>query len=163
MTTQTADATADASPDEAAIRALIERCAQGFRDTDIHAIMACHAADVVCFDAHSQYESRGADAMRAFLGACFPHMRGPTTFEVHDLTVETGGDTAFAHYLVHSSCRDTEGSEHAGWMRVSLGLRRAGGAWKACHCHVSAPFDPMTEKTMFGMARDANPFEDCAA
>lgn len=156
----------DVQTDHTAIRALIERCAQGFRDSDIDAIMACHTEDVACFDAHSQYDARGAAAMRAFLAACFPHMQGPTTFEVHDLTVDAGGDSGggagFAHYLVHSSCHDTEGGEHAGWMRVTLGLRRTGEGWKACHCHVSAPFNPMTNQTMFGLARDANPFAEGA-
>ena len=149
--------------DQAAIRGLVERCAQGFREMDLDAIMSCHTDDVVCFDAHSQYEARGASAMRAFLAACFPHMRGPMLHEVNDLAVEIGGDIGFGHYMLRSSCRDTEGGEHGGWLRISLGFRRTGEGWKAAHAHISAPFDPMSEKTMFGLPRDANPFAGGAA
>ena len=149
--------------DHAAIRALIERCAQGFREMDIDAIMSCHTQDVVCFDCHSQFETRGAEAMRAFLEACFPYMKGPIVHEAHELAIATGEDVGFAHYHLRSSCRDQEDGEHGGWLRVTAGLRREGGEWRASHAHISAPFNPMTEKTMFGLPREANPFAEGAA
>lgn len=148
--------------DEAAIRALVERCAQGFRDMDIDTVMDCHTEDVVCFDCHSQFEARGAAAMRGFLEACFPYMQGPILHEIHALTVSTGGDAGFAHYHLRSSCRDLQDGEHGGWLRVTLGLRRTGGGWLASHAHISAPFNPMTGKTMFGLPREANPFAEGA-
>lgn len=149
--------------DDAAIRDLIERCAQGFREMNADAIMECHTDDVVCFDCHSQFEARGAAAMRGFLEACFPYMQGPILHEIHELSIAASGDLGLAHHHLRSSCRDQEDGEHGGWLRVTLGLRRTGGGWKASHVHISAPFNPMTEKTMFGLPRDANPFAEGAA
>lgn len=149
--------------DEAAIRGLIDRCAQGFRDMDIDAIMACHTDDVVCFDCHSRFEARGAAAVRGFMQACMPHMQGPIVHEVNDLTVAAGGDVGFAHYHLDSRCRDTQGGEHGGWLRVTLGLRRTGGEWLASHAHISAPFNPMTGASMFGLPRDADPFAEAGS
>ena len=149
--------------DESAIRALVDRCADGFRDMDIDAIMDCHTGDVVCFDCHSQFETKGAAAMRAFLEACFPFMQGPVVHENHELSIAASGDVGFAHYHLRSSCRDREGGEHGGWLRVTAGLRRTEDGWKACHAHISAPFNPMTERTMFGLPREANPFAEGAA
>ena len=149
---------------DAAIRALIERCAQGFRDMDVDAIMACHTDDVVCFDCHSRFEARGAAAVRGFMEACMPYMKGPIVHRIHDLSVAADGDVAFAHYHLESSCRDLQDGEHGGWLRVTVGLRRTGDEWKASHAHISAPFDPMTEKTMFGQPRDASPWgAECPA
>lgn len=145
---------------QSAIRALIERCAQGFRDKDIDAIMACHTRDVVCFDCHSQFEARGAEAMRAFIEACMPHMQGPVTSEVHDLSIAADGAVGIAHYHMRTGCRGADGAEHGGWLRVTLGLRREGGEWLASHAHISAPFNPMTGQTMFGMPRDASAWDN---
>ncbi len=150
----------DPDPDIAAIGGLIERCAQGFRDMNLDAIMACHTDDVVCFDCHSQFEARGAEAVRTFLAACLPHMVGPVVHRIHELAVAADGDVGFAHYHLESSCRDRAGAEHGGWLRITLGVRREGGDWKASHAHISAPFNPMTGKTMFGLPREANPFSD---
>ena len=153
MNVQTADATAAAE-----IRALVERCTRAFTDKDVDAVMACHTEDVVCFDCHSQFEARGAAAMRAFLEACMPHMHGPIVHEIDELSIVADRDVAFSHHHLRTSCRDAQGGEHGGWLRVSLGLRREGGRWLAAHAHISAPFNPMTNATMFGLARDASPW-----
>jgi uncharacterized protein (TIGR02246 family) len=157
MNVQTESETASAE-----IAALIERCAQAFRDKDVDAVMACHTDDVVVFDCHSQFEAKGAPAVRAFLEACMPHMRGPIVNEVHELSIDAGREVAVAHYHMRTSCCDTEGAEHGGWLRVTLGLRRTAGRWLAGHAHISAPFNPMTNQTMFGLARDAHAFADAS-
>lgn len=151
MTVQTPIAT-----DEAEIRALVARCAQAFIDLDTDAVMACHTDDVTSFDCHSKFEAKGAAEMRAFLDACMPYMQGPIVHEIHDLAIAVGGDVAFSHHHARTSCRGTDGEEHAGWLRVSLGFRKVGGRWLASHAHVSAPFNPMTSATMFGLPRDAD-------
>ena len=152
MNVQTVDRTATAE-----IRALVERCAQAFTDKDVDAVMACHAEDVVCFDCHSQFQARGAAQMRAFLEACMPHMHGPIVHSIDELSIVADRDVAFSHHHLRTSCRDCEGTEHGGWLRVTLGLRRVDGRWLASHAHISTPFDPMTNRTMFGLERDAMP------
>jgi uncharacterized protein (TIGR02246 family) len=157
MNVQTAEVTAAAE-----IRALVQRCTRAFTEKDVDAVMACHTEDVVCFDCHSQFEARGAAAMRAFLDACMPHMHAPIVHEIQELSIVADRDVAFSHHHLRTSCRDAEGVEHGGWLRVTLGLRRVDGRWLASHAHISAPFNPMTNATMFGLARDAAPWEDAA-
>jgi uncharacterized protein (TIGR02246 family) len=152
MNVHTGDAAATAE-----IRALVERCTRAFTDKDVDAVIACHTEDVVCFDCHSQFEARGAAAMRAFLEACMPHMHGPIVHEIDEIAIVADRDAAFSHHHLRTNCRDAAGVEHGGWLRITLGLRRVGGQWLAAHAHVSAPFDPMTNRTMFGLARDAMP------
>ena len=157
MNVQTAEATAAAE-----IRALVQRCTRAFTDKDVDAVMDCHTEDVVCFDCHSQFEARGAAAMRAFLDACMPHMHAPIVHEIQELSIVADRDVAFSHHHLRTSCRDAEGVEHGGWLRVTLGLRRVDGRWLASHAHFSAPFNPMTNATMFGLARDAASWDDAA-
>lgn len=152
-----AESGAAAASAAAEIRALIGRCAAAFRDKDVDAVMACHTEDVVCFDCHSAFETCGAAQMRAFLDACMPHMHGPIVNEIHELSIAADREVGFAHYHMRTSCRGNDGAEHGGWLRVSLGLRRTAGGWLASHAHISAPFNPMTSQTMFGLARDAMP------
>jgi uncharacterized protein (TIGR02246 family) len=157
MNLHTADTTTRDTAATAEIRALIQRCTQAFTDKDVDAVMACHTEDVVCFDCHSQFEARGAAQMRAFLEACMPHMHGPIVHDLEELSIAADRDVAFSHHHLRTSCRDAQGGEHGGWLRVTLGLRRVDGRWLASHAHISAPFDPMTSRTMFGLARDASP------
>lgn len=147
----------------AEIRALVERCARAFTEKDVDTVMACHTDDVVCFDCHSQFEARGAAAMRAFLEACMPHMHEPIVNEIQELSIAADHDLAFALYHLRTSCRGSDGAEHGGWLRATLGLRRADGRWLASHAHISSPFNPTTNQTMFGLTRDASPWADAGA
>ena len=70
--------------------------------------------------------------------------RGPIGYEIRDVRIAAGQDVAFAHYLYHVTGTLTDGSAVAMWVRATLGLQKADGAWKIVHDHESVPFDPAT-------------------
>ena len=98
--------------------------AKANRAKDIDLIMACYARDARSFDCHSALQFESAVALRKHLEACFPHMQGPLTFEIHDLEVVAGGEIAFAHYLARCGATGLDGSEHLGWLRATTCFRR---------------------------------------
>jgi uncharacterized protein (TIGR02246 family) len=147
MTTSTMSRTA-----EMEIRARIDDWAAANRAKDVERIMASYAPDVRSFDCHSALQFEGALALRQHLEACFPHMQGPLTFEIHDLEIMTGCELAFAHYLARCGATGLDGTEHGGWLRATACFRRQpDGRWLIVHDHCSAPFDPKSGQTMFGL------------
>jgi len=134
--------------DEAAIHAVIEAGAKALRALDADGVMAGCAPDLRTFECHSAFELRGSDAYRAFLEACFPFMRAPMSFEIEDLEIAAACGVGFCHYVARCVATAPDGAEHASVLRVTSGFRKEGGKWLTTHVHISAPFNPMTEKTM---------------
>ena len=80
---------------------------------------------------------------RPFATICkgwFATFSGPVGSELRDLTIETGGDIAFAHGFNRIHGKRTDGSETNVWIRLTLCFRKIGGAWKVTHEHTSVPF-----------------------
>ncbi len=148
MTTATIELTA-----EAEIRKRLDEWARATRAKDVDAIIASYAPDTRSFDCHSQLQLEGAAALRQHLEACMPCMRGPMTFEIHDLKIAAHGDVAFGHYLARFGATGQSGKVHTGWLRVTVGLRKVRDRWLIAHDHCSAPFDPESGKAML----DAGP------
>lgn len=145
-------ATSAARDAQARIRARLEEWTAAIRAKDIDGITACMTPGVLNFDCHSALQFKGAGAYRAFLEACFPHMQGAVTCELHEVSITAGEDVGFCHYIAHVIARGTDGTEHESWLRATTGLRKIGGKWLVTHGHLSAPFDPMTEKAMLDLA-----------
>jgi uncharacterized protein YndB with AHSA1/START domain/ketosteroid isomerase-like protein len=96
------------------------------------------ADDVVSYDLAPPLEHIGPG--RQGLQDWFDTWDGPIAFAMGDLTVETGGDVAFAHGLGHMTGTKKDGAEVDLWTRVTVGLGRRDGAWKITHQHTSVPF-----------------------
>lgn len=144
--------TSDAKDAQTRIRTRLEEWTAAIRAKDIDGIMACMTPGVLNFDCHSALQFKGADAYRAFLEACFPHMQGAVTCDMHELSITAGNDVGFCHYIVRVIAQGSDGTEHASWLRATAGLRKIDGEWLVAHAHLSAPFDPMTEKVMLDLA-----------
>lgn len=134
------------------IAAVVDAWAEATRNNDLEAIMAFHAPEVRTFDCHSVYEFRGAEPYRQFYEACLAHMQGSMSFDIESLDIEASGDLGFAHFIAACGATGTDGIKHLGRLRSTLCFRRSDGNWRIVHSHCSAPFNPMTEKTMFGEA-----------
>jgi uncharacterized protein YndB with AHSA1/START domain/ketosteroid isomerase-like protein len=65
---------------------------------------------------------------------------GPIALAMADLTVEIGGDVAFAYGLAHITGTKTNGAAIDLWIRCTAGLRRVDGTWTIIHLHSSVPF-----------------------
>lgn len=144
-----------ANANQQAVRARLDQWLQASRDTDIDAIMACYVPGAVSYDCHSAFQFRDLESHRRHLAACFPHMVGPMTLEMHELSVETSDNIAFCHATMRCGCKSVSGTEHWSWMRSTVCLKKVGGEWLIAHDHCSAPFDPMSGQAML----DAGPEE----
>lgn len=139
--------------DEQRVRDLIERWAEAARASDIDAIMACYAHDVLAFDAIAALQFRGHEAYRKHWEMCLQFVQGGEfILEVHDLGVAVDGEVGFAHYLSRCGCKDEQGNEQVGWMRATVCCRKLAAGWRIVHEHYSAPFDPESGKSLTGLS-----------
>jgi ketosteroid isomerase-like protein len=126
------------TPAESQIRTLINDGAKAIRAKDVDGAMAHHAADSVTFDLAPPLLSTGADA--AGLQAWFATWTGPIGYEIRDLKIAAGQDTAFCHSLIRLSGTKTDGERVDMWFRQTLCWRKVGGEWTIAHRHESVPF-----------------------
>jgi PhnB protein len=96
------------------------------------------ADDLVSYDLDPPLQHIGL--RRESMLEWFDTWDGPIALAMADLTVEIGGDVAFAHGLAHMTGTKKDGAAVDLWMRCTAGLRRSGGAWKITHQHASVPF-----------------------
>ncbi|HEU0221169.1 MAG TPA: nuclear transport factor 2 family protein [Paracoccaceae bacterium] len=147
MTSQTSK-----TADEAKIRALLEAGARAAAAGDLAAIMANYAPDIRAFDAIIALEFKGREAYGVHWQACLAQVQGPMHFYIDDLEVSAEGSIGFASFLAHCGCTKPDGTEDAGWLRVTVCLRKDGGDWKIAHEHYSVPFDPVSGKALTNLA-----------
>jgi uncharacterized protein (TIGR02246 family) len=134
------------------VRGVLDGWAEATRAKDIDGIMARYAPDVLAFDCHSALQFKGRAALRRHLEACLSAMRGPMTFEIHELDVAARDDLAFGHFVARCGGTGPDGEEHAAWLRVTVCLRRMDGRWLIVHDHCSTPFDPATTRALLDLA-----------
>jgi uncharacterized protein (TIGR02246 family) len=125
---------------ETQIRQLIEDWAKAIRAKDTEALMSHYAPDILGFDLAPPLQYAGTDAYRKNAEQWFPTFRGPVGYEVHDLSIATGGNVAFGHSLNRIRGTRTNGEETDVWVRATVGFRKVHGQWRIVHEHVSVPF-----------------------
>jgi ketosteroid isomerase-like protein len=143
------------SKEAAAVRERLDAWVNANRALDIDAVLACYAPEATSFDCHSVFRLYGPDDLRRHLEACYPHMDGPMTLDIRDLSITAGGGVGFAHFAMRCGARGRDGQEHWCWLRGTACLREIDGQWLIVHDHCSAPFDPMSNTAML----DAGPGE----
>jgi uncharacterized protein (TIGR02246 family) len=142
MEAATLTRTAHTAEDE--IRALIDRWTAATKSQDLKTVLDCYTPDVLAFDAIGALQFKGREAYGKHWEQCFSYMQGgEMVFEISELSVTTGQDLAYFHYIARcGGCCD--GEEKTGWMRVTGVCRKSKGQWRIAHEHFSSPFDPMT-------------------
>jgi PhnB protein len=125
--------------DEAQIRQVIAEWATAFRKKDRDDVTFFYTPDFVAFDLAPPLEHRLSD-VKTGLAEWFETWDGPIGFEMHDLQVVSGSDTAFSHSLNHMRGMRTSGETTDIWVRATVCFRKVGGLWKVAHEHVSVPF-----------------------
>lgn len=127
--------------EHAAVRAVVEDWAAGLRAKDAGRVMAHLAEDTVQFTMAPPLKFSGPTAIgKAELEAWFGTFRGPIGYQIRDLRIAAGDDTAFCHFLNGLSATTMEGEEFTMWNRVTLGFSRIDGRWRIAHLHQSVPF-----------------------
>lgn len=132
--------------DEAQIRALIEDRVKAVRAKDINGVMSNHAPDILSFDVVNPLQYTGSNTVRERAEEWFSWYQGPIGYEVRDLSITTGDDVAFCHYLYRVSGTTTEGGKVDMWVRATVCYRKIDGTWMITHEHNSVPFDVETFK-----------------
>jgi ketosteroid isomerase-like protein len=127
--------TDDATKDSAEIRAMIVRWAGAVRARDIRTILANHSEDILMFDVPPPAQLRGIEAYKKSWEPFFASFGDKGVWDISDIAVHAGGDVAFATALV--LCRGCDGVDLS--VRLTVGLRKFGGAWKVVHEHHSVP------------------------
>jgi uncharacterized protein (TIGR02246 family) len=134
--------TAAKGSDEAQIKALEQRIANGANAKDVGAIMKNFAPDetLLVFDVIPPREYRGADAFRKDWEGFFDRF-GRITIQNSDMNVTSHGEMAFATYIAHLTGKGKDGNPMDVTMRITDVLRKSSGKWLIVHEHVSVPVD----------------------
>jgi uncharacterized protein (TIGR02246 family) len=137
--------------EEALIRELVDNWAMAIRAKDVDGIMSCYAPDILLFDLAPPLEFRGEDAYRKNWEEWLPTFRGPVGYEIRDLSIAAGDDTAFCHSLNRISGTRTSGEQTEVWVRATVGFRKFDGKWMITHEHHSVPFDMENGKALLDL------------
>jgi uncharacterized protein (TIGR02246 family) len=127
--------------DEAAIRELIDDLVSAIEAKDMDAVMSVYSSDLVAFDVVPPLQYAGAHAYMKPWRELFERCRNPIRYELRDLDITVGDDVAFSHSLNRISETMADGHKTDLWLRCSAGYRKANGAWRIAHVHVSAPVE----------------------
>lgn len=132
--------------DEAQIRTLIKDRVKAVRAKNINGVMSNHALDVLSFDVVNPLQYTGSDTVRERVQEWFSSFQGSIGYETRDLSITTGDDVAFCHYLYQVSGTTTDGEKVEMWVRTTVCYRKIDGTWTIAHEHNSVPFDMKTLK-----------------
>jgi uncharacterized protein (TIGR02246 family) len=129
-----------ATGDAREIRRLIEAWADAVRARDLEAVLANHTDDVLMFDVPPPAAVRGLDAYAKTWPPFFDWQKsGGGTFEFAELAVTAGDRVAFATALLRCGTREELARDATPRLRLTIGLRKIGGAWRIAHEHHSFP------------------------
>ena len=124
--------------DEQQIRTLIERWAAAVHQGDLATVLADHDPDILMFDVPPPEQGvRGIDAYRETWPGFFAWQASGAVFEIESLDVTAGADVAFASALLRCGTPEQFEREPEQRLRLTVGLRRAGGRWTVTHEHHS--------------------------
>jgi uncharacterized protein (TIGR02246 family) len=140
------------STDEAQIRALLDERVRAIHEKDVETLVSAVAPDVVSFDALPPLQRIGAEAVRARAEEWLGWYDGPVGYDIRDLRITAGDDTAFASYLYRVTGTMNNGSKVDMWVRSTVCLRKTDGDWLIAHEHTSVPFDAESGKAALDLA-----------
>jgi uncharacterized protein (TIGR02246 family) len=143
-------ATTGSSEDQ--IRALLDERVRAIHDKDAQALVSAYAPDIVSFDALPPLQRLGAEAVQTRAEEWLGWYDGPVGYDIRDLRITAGDDTAFASYLYRVTGTMTNGSAVDMWVRSTICLRKSGGDWLIAHEHTSVPFDAESGRATLDLA-----------
>lgn len=127
--------------DRQAIRGVLDAFADAFDKRDAGRAIELLTADCVAFDlAPPLAMDAAATHDAAPLQAWFDTWDGPIASEARDITIEVGGDIAYAYGLRRLSGTKVGGEQVLLWFRATACLRREAQGWRIAHMHDSVPF-----------------------
>lgn len=129
------------SPDEAAIRTIIDARARAIHDKDADATLASCTPEIVVFDLAPPLAVVGEEALDpTALKAWFDTWDGPIGHTFQNLQVRVADDLALAHGFLRIFGTKVGGASTAVWTRITFGFEKTDGGWAISHEHISTPF-----------------------
>jgi ketosteroid isomerase-like protein len=129
--------------DEQQIRAMIDDWAEAHRVKDAVRVTSHYTPDNVQFGMAPPLKLAGPTARdtKAFAD-WFAGFAGPLEFDIRDLTIAAGADTAYCYFLnrLGATAIQYGGAKFEVWNRGTLGLQKVNGRWLIAHAHASVPF-----------------------
>jgi ketosteroid isomerase-like protein len=108
---------------------------------DIDAAVAACAPDVLLFDVINPLQYCGHGTARKRAAEWFASFKGPLGYELRDLTIDAGDDTAFSRSLNRVTATKLDGTNLDMWWRSTVCYRKIEDRWVVTHEHNSVPFD----------------------
>ena len=127
------------SPDEAAIRDVVESWTGAVRRRDFEGILQNHSSDIVMFDVPPPFQSRGIEAYRKTWDLFFSCAMDPIVFDIDTMTITAGTDVAFVVATMRCTEPGPGGVRQGLNFRLTVGLRKIGNQWIVTHEHHSVP------------------------
>jgi ketosteroid isomerase-like protein len=139
---------ASAARDEAAIKALEARFADGFNAKDVDAIMDVYArgSGLFVFDVTPPRQHSGWADYKADWQDLFKAFPGAIHFSISDLSIAVVGPVAYGHSIQQVLFTQANGSKVDNVLRVTDVYRKIHGRWLIVQEHVSVPVDSHTGK-----------------
>jgi ketosteroid isomerase-like protein len=125
---------------EAQIRERLDNWARAVRDKDLEGLMSHYAPDIRLFDLAPPAAVHWHRFLSKELGGVVPELSRPMGYEINELRITSGDDTAFSHSLNHISGTRTDGEQTDVWVRATVGFHKRDDKWMITHEHYSVPF-----------------------
>ncbi|MEP6922824.1 MAG: nuclear transport factor 2 family protein [Pyrinomonadaceae bacterium] len=136
---------------EAQIRAVIYERVEGVNHKDVNALIINHASDAAVFDVLDPLHYEGVEQVKERAEKWLSGYETAIGYEIRDLKIKSGADTAFCHYLYHVTGTLKTGGEVDMWVRATVCFQKSDGEWKIVHEHQSVPFNVETGKASLNL------------
>lgn len=127
------------SPDEAAIRDVVESWAAAVRRRDFEGILQNHSSDILMFDVPPPFQSIGIEAYKKTWDLFFSCSGDPIVFDITSMTITSASEVAFVAATMHCTEPGIDGERKGLDFRLTIGLRKFDGRWTITHEHHSVP------------------------
>ena len=128
------------------LRAAQQSIATGAEARNLDAIMSNYlrSGKLFVFDVYPPRAYIGYDAFRKDWHDFLEAFKGPITYEMLDMDVDTDGTLGYVHVIEHIAGTNSEGQSVEINMRVTELYRKINGKWLIEHEHASVPVDLKT-------------------
>ncbi len=127
------------TPDELAIRSLVENWASAVRRKDLKGILRHHASSMLMFDVPPPLKSERIEAYEKTWDLFYSASPEPVVFDIREMNVSAGDDVAFVAALMRCAVREANGKFAPLDFRLTICLRKIDHQWTVLHEHHSVP------------------------
>lgn len=127
--------------EENRIRKLIDEWANAIHAKDAEGVLSRLAEGFLLFSLAPPLQYTGSrEEGKKHLEEWFSSFQGALGYEIRDLSITAGDQTAFSHSLNRMAGTNSAGAKVDLWFRQTLGFQQIDGEWKIIHQHDSVPF-----------------------